>query len=477
MNTKPAPQLLRVSQPSKSQVTFCQPTPKDLSRWLADLPKANIGETAKRLYQALLELNDFVASNELRLSLLELMRPEVFAICRNLERYFLGQSIVLDERARKIANLCQALQNHLAAGYKFIATTELRSAQPQTQTVLAQALQRTLYSIYQILTRTSRLYHPVADGLWLELHQLYQVAHRQGIDQLVLNEPQAHGQPGLSIAQTYLLSQLLGCAQANQIRQTDIARLSEVLERWVSFVSLTDGVNEQSLFVICPNQDKSPRYRSLGLFRDTAQLLSINTQPLTDAIEQYLLMPEAKQPALYVPEYFSQDLLRHLAAAWSEVAERTFQRTAKDGEIHVSLGMSAVHYACAGQRAFDELISSTQAAPLEYKEQERVDIWANAIDAQGDTRSARIEYEEIPFSAKPAPAPEPAKAVYQSIHWPLSTSAQAATVWPGQVRCQASCKPAKSSALASLKVIAAPLVWCAGCAKHAAAQPRWALNF
>jgi cyclic-di-GMP-binding protein len=101
-------QLLRVPTPSKQSLSFCDGSPRDLKRWIAGLPKANIGETARQLYQSLVELNQFLTPSENRLQLLELLRPEVSFVCQHLERHFLNQAIVLDERPRKVANLCQA---------------------------------------------------------------------------------------------------------------------------------------------------------------------------------------------------------------------------------------------------------------------------------------------------------------------------------------------------------------------------------
>lgn len=404
MEKKPTPQLLRVPLPSKTQISLCQPTVKAVSRWLADLPKANLGETARLLYQMLLELNELTLSNEDRLKLLELLRPEVFTVCRNLERYFLGQAIVLDEKARKVANLTQALQNYLSVGYKLIAITELR--QPQTDAkLMALALERTLYGVYQILLRACQLYQPVPDGLWLELHQLYQVALRQQLHEQPLSEPQMHGQKRLNIQNVYVLSLLLGSAQTNQIRQSDIAKLSEALEHWTLLANLGIGLAPNSLFVIHPKFDQGPRYRSLQSYPDPTQLATLDTQMLTDAIEQYLLVPDASNAKLHIPQYFSQDLLRHLAAAWGEIAERTFQRSPAQGTRTVSIGMSAVHYFCAGKRAFADLLKAKIQAKPSYQEQERIDVWAKAIDAQNDVwNSARLEYEEIQFSSPNQPA-------------------------------------------------------------------------
>ena len=48
---KQSPHLhLRVPIPDKQGLSFCDASPRDLKRWIAGLPKANIGETARQLY-------------------------------------------------------------------------------------------------------------------------------------------------------------------------------------------------------------------------------------------------------------------------------------------------------------------------------------------------------------------------------------------------------------------------------------------
>lgn len=42
---------LRAPTPTQTRLSFCDASPRDLKRWIASLPKANIGETARLLYQ------------------------------------------------------------------------------------------------------------------------------------------------------------------------------------------------------------------------------------------------------------------------------------------------------------------------------------------------------------------------------------------------------------------------------------------
>lgn len=394
-------QLLRVPTPSKQSLSFCDGSPRDLKRWIAGLPKANIGETARQLYQSLVELNQFLTPSENRLQLLELLRPEVSFVCQHLERHFLNQAIVLDERPRKVANLCQALQNHLAVGYKLIISRAMTRSGKDREQLLAVALQRASHSLCSPLIRASQLYCPVPEGLWLELHQLYQIACEQRLQRQVIRDPLARHTPGLSLEQTYVTALLLGCARTNQMRQNGIARLAEALEPWSTLVKLQAGDHPNSLFVLAPQVDGPPRYKSLYQSSELHNLLGIDTQPLVDAIKEYLAQPEEERSKshLLIPDGISLDLLQHVAAAWGDIAERTFQRTAGQGNLTLCIGMTALHFFLSGRRSFAEVLKRpVEIGAAVFKPSTgEPDIWSNAFDAQ---RSAadEIHFEEIQYT-------------------------------------------------------------------------------
>ena len=171
-----SPPLLSAPIPTQTRLSFCEATPRDLKRWIAGLPKANIGETARQLYQGLGELNQLLTPSDNRLQLLELLRPEVYFVCQHLERHFLHQAIMLDDRSRKIGNLCQALQSHLAIGYKQIVLRITPKYHKDRAALVSQALQRATHALKGQLLRATQLYSPPPEHLWFELHQLYRCA-------------------------------------------------------------------------------------------------------------------------------------------------------------------------------------------------------------------------------------------------------------------------------------------------------------
>lgn len=397
--------LLRAPTPLKPSLSFCDASPRDLKRWIANLPKANIGETARQLYQALIELNQLRTASDNRLHLLELLRPEVYYVCKHLERHFLNQAIVLDERPRKVANLCQALQNHLALGYKLIIASLIPQNNGERNPLLSVALQRATHSLCGPLIRASQLYCPVPEGLWLELHQLYQIARERNLHKLAIRDPLARHTPSLSTEQSYVVALLLGCARCNQMRQNGIARLAEVLEPWSALVSLQAGDAPSSLFALTPQVDGPPRYTSLFQDKELHNALGIDPHPLVDAIQEYLLLPaeNAGQSRLLVPEGFSTDMLQHLSAAWGDISERTFNRTHGQGTLKLCIGMSALHFFLANERPFNEILqqpSETKTAVFGADTSTGTpDVWAKAFDTEKSANwDTRLPFEEIEYS-------------------------------------------------------------------------------
>lgn len=434
--------LLRVPTPSKENLSFFDGTPRDLKRWLDGLPKANLGETARQLYQGLVELNQFLTSSSNRLQLLELLRPEVHFVCQHLERHFLNQAIVLEERPRKVANLCQALQNHLAIGYKLIVTRMLLRTGKERDQLLAVALQRAIHGLSRPLIRASQLYCPVPEGLWLELHQLYQIACQQRLQRQAIRDPLARHAPGLSAEQIYVVALLLGCARTNQMRQHDIARLADALEAWSNLVRVQPADLPSSLFVLAAKLDGPPRYKSLFQESELHNLIGLDPQLLVGAIREYLEMPAEKRASstLTIPDGLSPELLQHVSAAWGDIAERTFQRTRGQGNLTLCIGMSALHFFLSGERPFTEMLEQpVELGAAVFKPNNGApDVWSTAFDAQRtgeELHFEEIQYTKANTSSEPQTADSRRGEIYPTYLLPIIDHSPGGycLAWPSEV--------------------------------------------
>jgi hypothetical protein len=391
---------LSAPTPTQLRLSFCEATPRDLKRWIADLPKANIGETARLLYQGLGELNQLLTPSDNRLHLLELLRPEVYFVCQHLERHFLHQAIMLDERSRKISNLCQALQSQLAVGYKQIIVRIVPKYSRDRAALVSEALQRAAHALKGQLVRATQLYSAAPEQLWFELHQLFRCACDLQLQHRRVRDDLASLTGELSVEQTYIAALLLGSARCNQLRQNQIARLAQVVEPWSGWLKLHPAHPGEGLFAVSADIDAGPRYRSQFRSEQQAGLLGFDPQSLVNAIEAQLLHQDATTP-LPVPTGLTLDTLQHLHATWGEAAERSFQRTVGQGNLTVCVGMSALHFYLGGERTFSELLKHPGARAANFSRavvQGEKDSWSQAFDAAPQSTSDELlPYEEIRY--------------------------------------------------------------------------------
>lgn len=391
---------LRVPSPEQTQLSFCKPSTRDLTLWIENLPKANTGETARLLYQALQELNNFKTSADNRVQLLELLRPEVQFITTQLEKHFFNNSLMLDARSQKVATLCQAIQNHLTSGYKLVIVDSLE----QRSSVLVLALQRTLHSMFAALVRAYQLYYPAPPHFWSELHQVYALArqhnlHTQAVRDALL--PQISEQ---SVTAAYSCVLLLSCARINQMRKSDIALLADSLPSWSRLSVLQSPELSSSLFVLNLNSDAPPRYKTLITQNKSSTWLGFSTQELASALRKQQKAQQGSKDLnspITVPDNISSTLITQLHSAWGNIAKRSFQRTSGQGLLQVCLGMSAVHYFLAEEKSFEDTLKLQQNARFEAKPHTTpTDIWASAIDAERDVVFNPLQAELIEYTAQ-----------------------------------------------------------------------------
>lgn len=403
---------LRVPEQTLETLSFADGTEKGISRWIDSLPKANIGETARQLYQGLIEFNQLIIAPDKRLDLLELIRPQISFVCTALARYYLGQSIVLEERPRKIANLSQALENHLANGYKIVILQADQIKQRQRGSLLALAIQRAISTLSRPIVRAYQLYRPAPDSIWLEIHQLFRLAHAHKLQDLRIKDPESADAQTLSIKQTYTTILLMGAARPNQMRQKAMAHLMTQLESWSRLVKMVKPDSLNAMFVINPDADAPPRYRSTLQEVDLDSGIGLDTRELTAALTDYLL--DSSTSKLQVTDGMGIELLQHLNHSWGDLAERTFDRLPGNGELRVTIGMSATHFHLAGQ-SFAKFIEAESIVPFsEESLRQEKEGWGLAFDGDKTADYPNHPVERIEYT-QPG---EPAESELE-VHYPI----------------------------------------------------------
>ncbi len=382
---------LRVPEQRLTALSFCEATPRALEKWVRDLPMANIGETAKRLYHAQNELNQLIIAPTERYALIELIRDPVYFVCGELAKHYLNQPVVLPEKPRKIANLCQALQLNLANGYKHIVLDSLAPSYPEkVRRTLATACHRAISDLSRTILRANQLYSSSPQGAWLEIHQLFAFAEEQNLLKYAIEDGQNRHRNPSTIGDAYHRILLLACARPNQLRQSDLAMLFHTFEAWSRHVYAGRDLVGDALFIIDPDTDKPPVYRTLAKVNpNSRQLIGFDTSQLAKLLTDHLASlhkeGERAEAALELPERLAESHLSHLAKAFGVLTKRTFNRIDRSGVLQVTVGLTSTHYHCAGGVEFaQQLLHQENDDPNDnyfLRQMRRKDVWGGAGDA------------------------------------------------------------------------------------------------
>jgi len=382
---------LRVPEQKTASLSFCDTSSKAFKGWIDQLPMANIGEASRQLYHAIIELNQLFTTPPQRMQFLELIRTKIHFVCRELSRHYLGQAVALPEKQRKIANLSQALQLHLAAGYKLCVMEFLdNGGLDKNRKHIATSIHRVTSELAATIVRSHQLYCPSPAHSWLECHRLFRFAYRNKLTTVQVDDDLLLHRTSSTVADGYKRILLLGCARLNQLRQSELLQVYELFEVWSDHTHCGPDTDDESLFVINMERDAPPVYRSLLNHKPGEESFGFDTRELSAMLSEKLQArragtnPESK---LHIPGKISDTLLVHLSQALGILAKRNFNRIASHGTLEICVGLTATHFFIAGEKTFTEFVSGNDSADHDDENmfvrysRKKEDAWGSAHDA------------------------------------------------------------------------------------------------
>ena len=333
-------------KPDLERLSFAEATVPAIENWAAMLPLVNTEETARQLKQAINELRKLICPPELRFQLLESLRPLVHYICSRLDRTELVDP-KLDARR---------LQRKLANGYE----TVLRQAEEILEQdekgvpkdILPSAAHRLLSELSYLALRVYQTYSALPRGYWSLVHRVYLMAEQRNVTEFKLQDTEIAAAQTLTIKDAYLRNLMLATCKPNQLKQTDLANIFNALQMWTAHVSI-EADPADGFFSLDLNSNKAPAYTAPKA--KAKEPRGFRTQVLAYEIDAYLNDVSSSVP---IPDNLSNDLLRHVAAAWSVVHPRNFRRLPMAGSVKVCVGLRAVHYFLSGGVDFNDQVAN-----------------------------------------------------------------------------------------------------------------------
>ena len=384
--------LLDIPEQSKPMSGSFDTRPREVETWVAALPMANTGESARRIFNALKEINRLSISTHDRFKVMEIFRTPVFHITSVLKKHYVTQNLPLSPKNQKIAELAIQLYSEMAMGYKTIVEEKLNSTFSKLSSkTLTYSIHRTIQYLSNVLLCSYQIYIQHPEHVWLQIHRLYLYAEENQLHNTQLkNNIRTENASESSISDIYKQTLLLALAGPYRLRQQVTESVFITLESMVSacqILPLSEANNEGYGFIINLNSDAAPGYfRDDGTVNPTFHRV-IDTSKLTHLFEQPL--PTAENSPVSIPD----NVRKLLIQTWSGKSHRAFSRTTKSNETAITLGLSATHH------YIDEIVrpllsDNTQPCPTATES-------IQPVDAESDSAEDAVIDESANYTSTP----------------------------------------------------------------------------
>lgn len=368
---------------------------KSLRAWLAQLPLANPGATARLLIGALREMNQLRIDPMQRFEALELMRAPVNQIVSTLIKQTLGDRFPLPRQKAQLGQLAQDFENELALGYCAVihdlcapagAVPFLRGK--TVALALTRALQHRGACLYQAYLR----YSAPPLGAWQNLHDLFGFAVSVQLDDKFGSDP-LYGEAQISARMVYIHALLFALCNPYRFTQRSNAEIYALTRIWAANCEVRQGPAPSGATAIRMDADQSLGYLPEERETPSEGLWALEISGLQRLLEGQLAM---LPPGIEVMQFrlrggpavhTGKSLVERLMRCWEASVERHQQRLAAGHVLDTVVGMHDLHFVLAGDINFETFLRRTRGVGISLQDSERGASWTNT--GSSETGAAR----------------------------------------------------------------------------------------
>ncbi len=211
---------------------------KKCSRWLERLPRANLGEVSRRIFNAIIDFNRIEMPAKTRLRITELFLPEVGYIVANLEKYYINSALPLSRKNRKIAILCRELYLELTLSYKIIVSQLVNRQRQFDNNLLIVSLHRAVCYLGMVHRQSAQHYEASPEGSWQELHKLYAYAWQNNICRIPVRMENGSEATESTLEALYAQVCALSVCAPHQLTNAQLQAVIRLLPEWSEHITL-----------------------------------------------------------------------------------------------------------------------------------------------------------------------------------------------------------------------------------------------
>jgi cyclic-di-GMP-binding protein len=326
---------------------------KAVEQWLFELPTANPGLATRLLQDFITDFNAVKMPLQLRLDVLEQIRPKVLIIEDYLRSRLLKSAFPKEDNDLKILQVLALIEREYTIGYwivlKELANRPVSWFQGKN---LALSLQRCIKGLSSVVVSHFIMGLPIPDWVWIDLHSLYKLSVKLKKDTARVADNTNVNNKSSSPDECYRQIALLSLAQPTGLMQKEIPQVYNFIETLLPYFSLSAKPIEgqQLQFVLLIDEDKSPFAQSPMYTNFDSGSLYLDLTKLYKAFEKknkFINPSESRFTSIHVlknhEERPSAELLDYLEQRWSGIDLHQEANFKDRLDRYISIGMGPAH--------------------------------------------------------------------------------------------------------------------------------------
>lgn len=335
---------------------------KTFKCWVEDLPKGNLGQTSRELYNVLRKLNRTEIPVSDRMRNLNQLQDSLMFVLDELAGTYIREPLPLSEANRNRSKLTNALYVLVIQAYKTVLDqyhNQSQALQLLHKSSRTEAIHHLLYFLGRDLLHAYQLYQSPPEFIWKEIHSIYKYA----VDHNLHKKPVNNEDPRLVAQSTttdlYLQILLLSLAGPYRLLQGEALTVYMALKQWVLKCELLDlntkVKGKEYFYTIDILSDAPTHYHGATGGDKIKKGWLLSTAGLA---KQLAIELEARQGSksenrtLRVKQdldVVSMDLLARLMLTWGVGVRRSDKRNVSSGEVSLIMGLDALYHHLEGE--------------------------------------------------------------------------------------------------------------------------------
>jgi cyclic-di-GMP-binding protein len=325
------------------------------------------------VFESLVQSNRMAIKPADRLRFLEQIRGAADYVAQSLRPHYMGLTFPLPPASQDVAALAEALYSEMAVGYKTVVRDLTAGASKRDARALTLAIHRSMRCLGRLLLVNCHTYMPCSEGVWAELHQLYQCAEMRGLHDRSVEDESYQLMKAATVSDAYKQIGVLALTDPYHLPQEEVDKVYVALEQWAPLVHLRSRVEGDGpeAFIVRLGADEPPARTSAEetagenyRIVDTSRLVSLLRSQLAQASAE--LADPIPRTDLEPGRVSSAATLAYLIQGWEARPGRRTDRTSRQLSVEVVNGLNAIHaYLTAHLDEYLQEESSVEAGQVE----------------------------------------------------------------------------------------------------------------